>query len=87
MRDRLYIQRLETPSGNVAHEVVCLVTAAAVTREVQRARETAARAKMREAWAREDVKHRARKVALARLVADWWQAQADGIGKGGKAGW
>lgn len=87
MKDKLYMARIETPGGNVAHEVVCLVTSEAVTREAQRARETAARAKMREQWAKADAEHRKRAKALAQLVDDWWKAQADAIGRGGRAGW
>lgn len=87
MRDRLYLKRLTTPSGNVAHEVVALVSAATVARVRERHEEAQRRARLREEYAREDARHRTRAAALARLCRDWWDAQARAIGSGSKAGW
>lgn len=101
MRDRLYVKRLETPSGNVAHEVVALVSAESVAKAAQDAKDAPSRARRREADAQATRAHRERSAALWRAAESWiadnlkaaeerlerMDAALARIGQHGRAGW
>lgn len=71
MRDKLYVKRLTTPSGNVAHEVVALVSAGAVEAARQAREDAPRRARAREADREAARAHRERSAALWRAAESW----------------
>lgn len=84
MLGRLYVKRLTTPAGNVAHEVVAMVSEAAVLRSRREAEEARSRAfwrRVRERQRAESDAFRERVRQLDRAIVAWQRDRKAGVGR------